>query len=470
MRNLPARATKIALSVLVLSSLSACVDEQAIYEDKAFSTDPPSAAESFLGYANPDTKQTVCGTCHIEKQGEWQTTGHSHAWATLQGNAGAQEFCEACHTVNELGNYVVGDAGYVSTGDERYQDVQCESCHGPGLEHVLDPKPETIPLASMLVGSGLSNGCGQCHQGTHHPYVEEWEQSRHGKINVYPAGQKDCQQCHTGEGALAAWGINADYIEKASLSEPGEHMAITCLVCHDPHGGANPAQLRFPLDVPSYDQNLCMKCHQQRGTPDPMNERGPHAPEGPTLLGYAGWRPQTLAVTQPLVGTHGNPDKNPTLCARCHAFSFGVSDGVNATGHVFASIPCLNADGTPNAGGDCDDSARTFQACTGSGCHSSEADASAARIEAVTRMESLVAELRELLDDVPKTEYNSADRRYTVAEGARFNAVLGEFTGSAVHNPALIEALLLGSIEAVESTYGLAATASLLRSPLFKLD
>ncbi|MHC4821700.1 MAG: cytochrome c3 family protein, partial [Planctomycetota bacterium] len=408
--------------------------------------------------------------CHLEKQGEWLATGHATAWESLQSNEGAQEFCEACHTVNSLGNYVVGDAGHVATGDERYQDVQCESCHGPGLEHVLDPKAETIPLASMFVGNTLSNGCGQCHQGTHHPYVEEWEESRHGSINVFPASQEGCDQCHTGEGALAAWGIDADYIGKASLSEPGEHMAITCAVCHDPHGGSNHAQLRFPLDVASYEQNLCMKCHQERATPDPMNERGPHAPEGPTLLGYAGWRPATLAVTEALVGTHGNPDQNPTLCARCHAFSFGVSDGVYATGHVFSSIPCLNSDGTPNASGDCEDSDRTFQACTGSGCHSSEDDASAARSGAVTRMESLVTELRALIDEVPRSEFDTDDHRYTVAEGARFNAVLGEYTGSAVHNPFLIEALLLSSIEAVETTYGLTAAASLIRAPLFGLD
>jgi hypothetical protein len=149
--------------------------------------------------------------------------------------------------------------------------------------------------------------------------------------------------------------------------------------------------------------------------------------------------------------------------------AFDVEDG-RATGHVFSSIPCLDSDGRPQAGGECEDAERTFGACTGSGCHDSEAQASDARNAAVARMEALVTELRALTDRIPKSEFDTEDNRYTVGEGSRFNAVLGEFTGSAIHNPALIEALLLASIEAMESTYGLTAAASLVRAPLFKLD
>ncbi len=475
MRDLSTRATRIVLSVLALSAVSACLDEQVVYEDKAFSSDPPSAAESFLGYANADTRQTVCGTCHIEKQGQWENTAHSGAWATLQDSGHAEEFCEACHTVNALGNFVVADAGHVATGDERYQDVQCEACHGPGLEHVLNPTKETVPLAPMAVGVDLTTGCGQCHQGTHHPFVEEWAQSRHGSVNVYPAGQRGtCDQCHTGEGALEAWGINTRYPEKDRLSQPGEHMAITCAVCHDAHGGSDHAQLRFPVDVPSVELNLCMKCHHERGTPDPTNERGPHSPEGPVLLGHAGWRPPGLGQALNLVGPHGDTDVNPTLCARCHVSAFGVTDAntgefaFQATGHLFTAIPCLDSEGKPEVGADCDDQERSFRACAGSGCHQSAALASAARTTAESRMAELVVELRALIDQIPRTEFNPDDDLFTVGEGSRFNAVLGVYTGSAVHNPVLIEALLLGSIEAMELEYGLTAASSFSRTPLFK--
>lgn len=471
------RALAPAAFAITLFSLSACVDEQAVFENRDLFENPPSAAASFLGYADQESKLTVCGNCHISSQSQWEETAHAHAWSTLQAAEGAQEFCEACHSVNALGNPVEGEAGYVATGDARYQDVQCEACHGPGLEHVLNPVDETIPMAPMTVGVTNTSGCGECHQGTHHPFVEEWAASRHGKINVYPAGQEGtCDVCHTGEGALEAWGVNSPYLEKDSLSLPGQHMAITCAVCHDPHGGPNHAQLRFPLDAADADANLCMKCHQGRGTPDPKNERGPHSPEGPTLLGYAGWWPPSMEWGDDLVGTHGNPEANPKMCATCHVFSFPVTDAatgefvVQATGHSFAPIPCLDAEGRPDPQADCDDSERTFAACASSGCHTDEDAARAARVAAVTRIQTLAAELDALADQAPASEFNTRDSRYTVAEGSRFNSVLGMFDGAAVHNPALLEALLLGSIEAMEQTYGITASSKISRVPLFDMN
>ncbi len=57
---------------------------------------------------------------------------------------------------------------------------------------------------------------------------------------------------------------------------------------------------------------------------------------------------------------------------------------------------------------------------------------------------------------MPATEFNEDDDVLTVAEGALFNQRLGAITSSATHNPFLTEALLLGSIQAVEDEYGVA--------------
>jgi predicted CXXCH cytochrome family protein len=473
MRNLPQRAAKTALFALALLALSACIDEEAAFQNRGLFADMPTVAGSFVGYITPEDKLTSCGACHLELQEEWEMTGHAEAWAGLQESGHAEAFCETCHTTNAYGNAVEGNAGHTVTREVRYQDVQCESCHGPGLEHVLDPRPGTIPLAPMAVGVDLTTGCGECHQGSHQPFTEEWSRSKHGSVNVYPASRAECVQCHTGEGALAAWGIDADYVEKASLSEPGSHMAVTCAVCHDPHGGTDHTQLRFPLDVTDPDQNLCMKCHNERPNPDPDNERGPHAPAGAALVGTAGWFPPDLVGNTGLVMAHGSPDDNPGLCASCHVYAFGVENGetgefvFQATGHLFKSIPCLDGEGKPQAGLVCDDAERSFQSCATSGCHSDEASARQARADAEGRIGALVTELRALLNAVPSSEYDARDSRYTVAEGARFNAQLSERTGSAVHNPVLMEALLLESIEAMESEYGLQAAPGLQRVPFF---
>ena len=66
-----------------------------------------------------------------------------------------------------------------------------------------------------------------------------------------------------------------------------------------------------------------------------------------------------------------------------------------------------------------------------------------------------LAELDALLALVPATEFDSSDGVLTIAEGANFNAGLGDIESSAVHNPFLTEALLTASIDAVMTEYGL---------------
>ena len=64
-----------------------------------------------------------------------------------------------------------------------------------------------------------------------------------------------------------------------------------------------------------------------------------------------------------------------------------------------------------------------------------------------------------LLALVPASEFNANDGRYSTAEGARFNYQLAtDFEGSVVHNPFLLEALLIASIRQVEDDYAVAAS------------
>ena len=320
------------IAVLALAS-AGCVDEKIVYQERELFETPPAAAASFLGYSNEENKLSVCGNCHVGQSIEWKNTAHADAWDTLLASGHAAEHCEACHTVSELGNHIEGDVGYVSTGDARYHDVQCESCHGPGLGHVTNPDGGLVPLAPISVGLDLSTGCGECHQGTHHPFVEEWQQSRHATAAANGHGAS-CDPCHNAGGVFAAWGVDAVYEEKGTGEEM--HMGIVCAVCHDPHDGGNEGQLRFPIDEPSEEGNLCMKCHHKRGTPDPTTFRGAHSPEGPVLLGYGGWWPPNMgAEGGSIVATHGS-EANPRLCAGCHVNHYEVTDEagqLRADGH-----------------------------------------------------------------------------------------------------------------------------------------
>jgi predicted CXXCH cytochrome family protein len=473
------RLSTLPLLALGLAALSGCVDEKIVFQDRELFEEPLAVAGNFLGYTDHDSKLTVCGNCHISTQGDWEETGHASGWAGLQDSGHAQAFCEGCHTTSEFGNPASTLAGYTATAEERYEDVQCESCHGAGLVHVTDPNDNNVPLAKLNITVGDNpTGCAECHTGTHHGFADEWAQSRHGDASTHQSyrTRDGCSYCHGGEAAIEAWGINTEFVEKGQ----GEQIGITCAVCHDPHADNNEGQLRFPIDEPDEVANLCMKCHHKRSIPDEgSSSRGPHSPQGPLLLGQigsVGWTPPNFAYdADAIVGTHGS-EANERLCAGCHVNSFEVTDAetgefvFNATGHLFKAIPCLDAQGVPTGDDSCAMSTteRTFQGCTAAGCHGSASAALSALTVAQARIASLVTELDRLLALVPADQFSSSDAVFTVAEGAEFNAGLGEIESSAVHNPFLTEALLLSSIDIVKSQYGLTQQSAVSMKPMLQ--
>ena len=452
-------------AALFTIALLGCVDEEIVYRDKPLFEDPPANAVGFLGYSNADQKQTTCGNCHAGQQVLWKESQHAGAWASLQASGHAADTCNDCHTVSGKGNVADGQTlvAYAATKDPRYQDVQCESCHGGGLEHVRDPS-NVQPKASILTGSDLTNGCGECHSDTHHPFVEEWETSRHAEVTPSLLTRSDaefegCAYCHEAKAALKTqFGVRSEYTE----TNDGARHGITCAVCHDPHGSEFPAQLRADPFARTVEDNLCMKCHHKRAEYED-NGRGSHSPQGQLLLGdQVGWRPPNFALgTEKVYGTHAS-EKNPKLCAGCHLSTFDVTDKatgaflMSSTGHMFKAIPCVDANGQPTADQNCTMTTRSFKACTTSGCHGSDVAARSATVTLNTRLENLTTEVNRLVALVPKTEFVNGDGKITPGEGARFNGTIlaGDMSGG-VHNPFLLEALLQSSIDYLKTYYAI---------------
>lgn len=452
---------RLAIAVLVGLAASACVDEKIVYRDRELFEDLPPGAADFVGYTDEEAKLTVCGNCHVGQQTKWQNTAHAGAWEDLQESGHAAATCEGCHSVSDKGNPATGAVAYDATKDARYHDVQCESCHGPGFEHLQDPAV-VQPYAHLGLGEDQAGGCGECHSGTHHPFAEEWGSSRHANTENHAAENASCVACHEARGILAAWGVTSNYADK---NDP-EVIPITCGVCHDPHGSPNSKQLRFPINVADIEQNLCMKCHLRRSEPDPSSSRGPHAPQGPLLIGQAvGWRPPNFQYSDAITGTHGSA-ANPRLCAGCHVSRFEVADPATgnflfqATGHVFKGIPCIDAQGIPTGEEECALTERSFKACTVSGCHGSDSSARAALVAVWARFDLLGSTITSMLAKVPSTEFKTGDGLITTAEGARFNRDMATgFKGTAAHNPFLMEALLTASIKQMQTQYGITAPA-----------
>lgn len=465
---------------------------------------PVDANSGFLGYFDVTTKQTTCGNCHSEKHADWSQTKHASAYANLVNSNHAQTSCFTCHTVNEKGNLAAGPAGWNAHQDSTYHDVQCESCHGPGFTHVQSPTIQNTPLAHEAVlqnphtpgdNSFKKESCGACHSGTHHGFVEEWAQSGHARPLQEEDGSyvadhgSSCASCHEGHGILRAWNIVTNYAERDSAGSD-HYFGITCGVCHDPHGTAKggdgkplAGQLRFPIDVPDVNINLCMKCHQRRPEPDSAGSKGPHSPQGPLLLGDAGYKPAGFNPDALQPTSHGSSSANPRLCAGCHVNGFTVTDKLTGAftlqthGHLFRPNPCLDASGKPVADNTCPHTttARYWGACTVSGCHAGTAQVVSAFANDSTILDNLVKTIWDdknkndqvdaaptdggLLSDkvnVPDTNYTN-NSITTPAEGAVFNVrmlrVGGQDGSYGVHNPFLSQGLLRANILELLNAY-----------------
>ena len=505
------RLGHLVVAVVAVTALGACTD--IVYRNRPSFNPPPDAASGFLGYFSAGDQQTTCGNCHVGQQADWIQTAHANAWDTLQANPGAQPFCETCHTVNSRGNQAQATVGYDKVKNVAYHDVQCESCHGPGFDHVQNPTVKSNrPIASAMVypnvttnavvltaadtAAMVNSSCGACHQGAgpsqNHNYLAEWRSSRHGQLRQSQAANVSCNRCHEGKAFLAYWGVNTLYKELGTTTL----LPQNCVVCHDPHGTAKGAgglpllgQLRFPIDNPT--NNLCTKCHNRESDATASNSRGPHGSQGPVLFGTAGYFPPgTTYDTAAILTTHGS-SANPRLCAGCHVKSqtgvdaFGTS--ISFTGHTFHPLPCLQQKSPPlvdttytNA---CayDVPSRSWAACTT--CHGDEATA-AQRLnqfrdekEGYVRTLWVDVNLNQTLDTFPvdsgylakiklnaPNELNFTTPPYstilTPAKGALFNAQLtgerltGHPDGShGVHNPYLYRALLQSSIADLLANY-----------------
>ena len=107
---------------------------------------------------------TACQQCHEQEYLQWSATRHAFAYETLlKKERYFDAGCVSCHTTGfgyQTG-FQIGDSDLTLKG------VQCETCHGPGKQHVGNPKKSNIRS-----GADISL-CLQCHDTKHSPGFEE---------------------------------------------------------------------------------------------------------------------------------------------------------------------------------------------------------------------------------------------------------------------------------------------------------
>ena len=120
-------------------------------------SDEPLEQDALSGYVGSQ----ACATCHRKEFDQWAHTSHATAFNTLL-TVGKQFYpeCVSCHVTGfryETG-YQIG-----SEEKEQLADVGCETCHGPGKQHI------TTPLTTNVRGEVKQQVCMECHTPSHSP-------------------------------------------------------------------------------------------------------------------------------------------------------------------------------------------------------------------------------------------------------------------------------------------------------------
>ncbi len=109
----------------------------------------------YLGYH-------ACESCHPDNVASWRKTRHADALATLVRKGKEHDVeCIRCHVTGMDDHDVIG--GFSSFEENPWMvNVQCESCHGPGANHVQQPHKNRMKVGRQM-------DCRHCHTYTTDP-------------------------------------------------------------------------------------------------------------------------------------------------------------------------------------------------------------------------------------------------------------------------------------------------------------
>ncbi len=220
---------------------------------------------------------------------------------TMQGQNYLKQ-CSGCHItgvkkayLSKAGEYVVNPypAIMLPTASPNYPDldgdgnadlanISCESCHGPGSNHVGNPKDATLIVnpAEITDNRLRSNVCLQCHVQIASAPNKTWgftydEKNNKPYVLTNPPQALDAYQVFTGGKWPDGWNYVGARIDsyKSSAHYTGSH-GIACNDCHNSHAETtNPAQVRDTITRSGVtvkhtmveNNSFCLGCHAGYG-------------------------------------------------------------------------------------------------------------------------------------------------------------------------------------------------------------
>lgn len=224
--------------------------------------------------------------------------------------------CAGCHTT-----------GFEAASGEWFEDgVQCEACHGPGLEHVaLAGDPAHIVNPALLTFDEQTEICGQCHLRGYDPS---------GQF-AFPTDYQPGGALALDEAFVATDEADAFFPDGSSKRHHQEYLdwqlsghasGVACAFCHVSHSrGETRHQTRFvgdhrcvicheekkdlALHIPYHppDEVVCTDCHM------PTLAEEAAAEYNFDIHSHTFWPPDPRVTIQ-----NGGQEKMPNACNLCH--------------------------------------------------------------------------------------------------------------------------------------------------------
>jgi peroxiredoxin len=161
-------------------SLPAAEREKLLAERRVPRKDLLPTAAAYVG-------SDACQSCHADEHAAWKAHPHAKALGTLTaaGKAGDAD-CLRCHTTG-----FEKPGGFAASGGAQpaLEGVGCESCHGPGGDHVgenAQRKGTILKLSDKCGSCAILQICGACHDDANDPgfefeVIDKILRQRHGK-------------------------------------------------------------------------------------------------------------------------------------------------------------------------------------------------------------------------------------------------------------------------------------------------
>ncbi len=234
-------------------------------------------------------------------------TGNSQNWNTM---------CASCHSTDLQKNYDAVTDTYKTTWKDI--NVNCESCHGPGSNHIDFINSEVYKGGERIKNSGLDyakdtisqlqlNTCAPCHARK----ADLSQAMIHlGEIMDDMIPQVISDEFYFSDGQIK----EEDYEYGSFAQSKMFHNNVRCSSCHNPHSG------KLKIE----GNNLCLSCHTPKyDTPEhhfhALNTEGAqcincHMP-AKTFMGIDNRRDHSFRVPRP---DQSILYETPNTCNSCH--------------------------------------------------------------------------------------------------------------------------------------------------------